>query len=67
MTLEMTYSVKQLSEMTGVPLSTIYDAIHAGRLKARTLPGNEKGLRVTKSEAERFFVGGGDCVACEGA
>lgn len=58
--LEMTYSVPQLHEMTGVPATTIYDAIHAGRLKAHVLPGTGRGWRVKRSEAERFFSGGGE-------
>jgi excisionase family DNA binding protein len=62
--LEMTYTVRQLHEMTNVPMTTIYDAIHRGLLKASTLPGYERGYRVTKSEAERYFCGG-DAVECE--
>ena len=53
--LEMTYSVRQIHEMTGVPLSTIYKAVRTGRLRASCLPGMTKGYRVLRRDAERYF------------
>lgn len=58
--LERTYTVGELHRITGVPASTIYDAIRSGRLRAKPLPGNERGYRVRESEAERFFGLDGD-------
>ena len=55
---EMTYSLQQLSDMTGVPRSTLDKARRTGSLEAFRLPGMERGWRVPKSEAERFFGGG---------
>lgn len=56
--LEMTYTVRQLHDMTGVPMTTIYDAIHKGLLEAKPLPGYERGYRIKESEVQRYFNGG---------
>jgi excisionase family DNA binding protein len=62
--LEMTYTVRQLHDMTGVPATTIYEAIHKGHLSAMLLPGTERGYRIKESDAMKFF-GGGDSVELE--
>lgn len=52
---ELTYSVRELHEMTGVPTSVIYRAIRTGRLAGRPLPGFARGTRIKESEAARYF------------
>nr|WP_314639725.1 helix-turn-helix domain-containing protein [uncultured Olsenella sp.] len=52
---ERTYSITELSEMTGIPRSTLNDATTAGRLHAFKLPGCTRGKRVTESEVRRFL------------
>lgn len=55
MTFERSYTISELSEMTGVPRPTLDKAVQTGRLEAFLLPGFERGKRVSESEAKRFF------------
>ena len=53
--LERSYSVTELSEMSGFPKSTIYDNIRSGSLRAVMPNGTTKGLRVMRSAWEGFL------------
>lgn len=52
------YTVKELSIMTGIPIDTLYDEIHAGRLKA-FLPGTNRrrGMRLKPKDIESWLNG----------
>lgn len=52
---EVTYSIAQVSKMTGVPRSSIDDARRAGRIRAYRLPGFVRGWRIPRSEVVRAF------------
>ena len=52
--IERSYSVSELSDMTGFPRSTIYDNIRHGSLKAVMPNGTTKGMRVMRSQWEDF-------------
>lgn len=53
--IERSYSVTELSEMSGFPKSTIYDNIRSGSLRAVMPNGTTKGLRVMRSAWEGFL------------
>lgn len=52
--MERYYTVSEISERTGVPRRTLYDAINAGRLEALVPNGCRRGWRVSESEWERY-------------
>lgn len=53
--LERSFSVSELSDMTGFPKSTIYDNIRSGSLRAVMPNGTTKGMRVMGSWWEDFI------------
>lgn len=52
---EPSYSVTELSELSGFPTSTIYDNIRRHNLSAVMPNGTTKGMRVLDSEWGRFL------------
>lgn len=52
--MERYYTVREISERTGIPRRTIYDAINAGRLAALMPNGCRRWWRVSESEWERY-------------
>lgn len=54
--IERSYSVSELSELSGFPKSTIYDNIKSGSLKAVMPNGTTKGMRVMESAWESFLA-----------
>lgn len=52
--MERSYTVRELHEMSGIPLAALYRAIGAGALRAFTLDGAEQGKRVWESEWRRY-------------
>lgn len=53
--LERYHSVAQLSERTGIPKRTIYDAIERGELAVFVPNGCVRGYRIAESEAMRWI------------
>ena len=47
---QRSYSVAELSEATGVPRNTIWDAIRAGRVRAISVTGGPRGTRMPESD-----------------
>lgn len=47
--MERYYTVSEISERTGIPRRTLYDAINAGRLAALVPNGCRRGWRVSES------------------
>ena len=54
--IERSYSVSELSELSGFPKSTIYDNIRSGSLRAVMPNGTTKGMRVMGSAWESFLA-----------
>lgn len=52
---ERCYTVRQVSEMTGIPRRTIYDAIESGRLRAVMPNGCRRGYRITESAWSEYM------------
>ena len=53
--IERSYSITELSELSGFPVSTLYDNVRRGDLKAVMPNGTTKGMRVLGSEWLRFL------------
>lgn len=56
-TLERHIGVRALSELSGKPMRTIYDAIERGELRAKLPNGKRRGMVVSESEAQRWLSG----------
>ena len=52
-----TYSIPEAAELTGIPKSTLYQAIKDGRLAAKRRRGTKKGWRVTDEIIEEYWKG----------
>ena len=52
--MERYYTVSEISERTGIPRRTLYDAINAGRLAALVPSGCRRGWRVSESAWSEF-------------
>lgn len=52
--MERYYTVSEISERTGVPRRTLYDAINAGRLEALVPSGCRRGWCVSESAWAEF-------------
>ena len=52
--MERYYTVSEISERTGIPRRTLYDAINAGRLAALVPNGCRRGGRVSESAGAEF-------------
>lgn len=50
-----TLSVREVSEVTGIPISAVHKLIKDGLLVSVMPYGNERGARVWVSELERFL------------
>ena len=53
--MERYMSVRELSDESGIPVRTIYDAISRGEVAAFTPNGCRRGYRVRPSEFERWM------------
>ena len=53
-------TVKEVADLTGRGLHTIYDAINAGELTAHVPNGCVRGMRVRRSDVMRWMEGGAD-------
>lgn len=56
----VTYSLREVSDMTRIPLSTVYAYVRDGELCVLIPHGQKRGWRVTKAELRRFIGGDGD-------
>lgn len=54
--IERSYSVSELSDMSGFPASTIYDNIRKGSLSAVMPNGTTKGMRVMQSRWDEWLL-----------
>ena len=52
--MERYYTVSEISERTGIPRRTLYDAIDTGRLAALVPNGCRRGWRVSESAWSEF-------------
>lgn len=50
-------TVAEVSESTGIPSRTIYDAIRSGRLRSVTPNGARRGMRTTEAWVEEWLDG----------
>lgn len=53
---EPSYSVRELSERSGFPASTLYDNVRRGDLVAVMPNGTTKGMRILESDWSRFIA-----------
>lgn len=54
--LERSYGIRELARNTGFPASTLYDAISRGELRVVMPNGTTKGMRVMRSEWQRYII-----------
>ncbi len=52
---QMSYTVADTSRYLGIPLTTLYDEIHAGRLKAFMPAGKKRGMKVTVTAVDEWL------------
>lgn len=55
-----TYSLREVSSMTRIPLRTLYDMVHDGTLATVCKSGAKRGWRVTDAELRRYLGLEGD-------
>lgn len=54
----VTYSLREVSDMTRIPLSAVYAYVRDGELCALIPHGAKRGRMVTKAELRRFLAEG---------
>lgn len=52
---QMSYTVADTSRYLGIPLTTLYDEIHAGRLRAFMPAGKKRGMKVTVTAVDEWL------------
>jgi excisionase family DNA binding protein len=54
--MERTYTIREVSEQTKIPRTTIYDAIARGDITTIVPHGCSRGRRIRESEVERWVA-----------
>ena len=52
---QMSYTVAYTSRYLGIPLTTLYDEIHAGRLRAFMPAGKKRGMKVMVTAVDEWL------------
>lgn len=52
---QMSYTVADTSRYLGIPLTTLYDEIHAGRLRVFMPAGKKRGMRVAVTAVDEWL------------
>lgn len=52
---QMSYTVADTSRYLGIPLTTLYDEIHAGRLRVFMPAGKKRGMKVTVTAVDKWL------------
>ena len=52
---QMSYTVSETSRYLGVPLTTLYDEIRAGRLRAFMPAGKKRGMKVMVTAVDEWL------------
>lgn len=52
---QMSYTVADTSRYLGIPLKTLYDEIHAGRLRAFMPAGKKRGMKVMVTAVDEWL------------
>lgn len=55
--MERYYTISEVSEATGIPKRTLYDAVASGLLKVVTPNGSTRGMRTTEQWVTEWLEG----------
>ena len=55
--MERYYTIAEVSEATGIPKRTCYDAVASGLLKVVTPNGSQRGMRTTEAWVTEWLEG----------
>lgn len=55
--MERYYTISEVSEATGIPKRTCYDAVASGLLKVVTPNGSQRGMRTTEAWVDEWLQG----------